>query len=115
MIKVTMTTYETEPVEMIVKSGATIEATGVVDDCDWARYDRNGVACLAVWRTVCIPPDGYDYQMVTGTMDAIGRMVDRKLLGDWARNMADWDIVQRARYAAMTVSERSNELTEITD
>jgi len=115
MIKVTMTTYETEPAEMIVKSGATIEATGVVDDCNWARYNRNGVACLAVWRTVAIPPDGYDCQMVTGTLNAIGRMADRKPLGDWARNMAGWDIAQRARFAAMGADERNVELAEITD
>ena len=113
MIKVTMTTYETEPTTLIAQSGATITAQGVVDGYDWARYNRNGASCLAVWRTVAIPPDGYDYQMVTGTMDALGRMMDRKPLGDWARNMGEWDIVQRARYGAMTSTERDTELAEL--
>ena len=113
MIKVTMTTYETEPTELIAQSAATITAQGKIDGYDWARYNRNGASCLAVWRTVAIPPDGYDYQMVTGTIDAIGRIMDRKPLGDWARNMGEWDIVQRARYGAMTATERDTELAEL--
>lgn len=114
-MKVTMTTNETAPLDILVETGATIITTGSVDDYDWARYDRAGIPCMAVWRTVCIPPDGYDYQVVSGTMDEIGRLLDRQPLGEWARNMAEWDIVQRARYAAMTNEEAESEVTAPSD
>lgn len=106
-MQIAMTTNERHPEQIIEAAGGQIVGRGTVGECDWARYRRGNVDAISVWRTVQIGPDGYDYQMVTGGMKQVGNLFGHyDDLGEWQRNMADWDIVQRARFAAMTDYER---------
>lgn len=108
------TTNETHPAEYLQQRGCAESARGETHGYDWYRYtQRDGKSCLAVVRTIDCPPDGYDYQMICGTMQEINTLHTVADLQGWGCNINDLDAVLAAHYAAMHQSERDAQYTAI--